>query len=38
MTSRVELSEKQKKIVYAENGAIYVKASAGSDKIDFDER
>ena len=32
MTTRVELSEKQKEIVYAENGAIYVKASAGSGK------
>jgi DNA helicase-2/ATP-dependent DNA helicase PcrA len=32
MTSQVELSEKQKSIVYAENGAIYVKASAGSGK------
>jgi len=28
----VELSEKQKQIVYAENGSIYVKASAGSGK------
>jgi DNA helicase-2/ATP-dependent DNA helicase PcrA len=32
MTTTVELSEKQKKIVYAENGPIYVKASAGSGK------
>lgn len=32
MTTRVELSKKQEKIVYAENGAIYVKASAGSGK------
>jgi len=32
MTTIIELSEKQKKIVYAENGAIYVKASAGSGK------
>jgi len=32
MTTRIELSEKQKKIVFAENGPIYVKASAGSGK------
>ncbi len=32
MTTKVELSEKQQKIVYAENGPIYVKASAGSGK------
>ena len=32
MTTRIELSEKQKEIVFAENGAIYVKASAGSGK------
>ena len=32
MTTRVELSEKQRKIVFAENGAIYVRASAGSGK------
>ncbi len=32
MTTKVELSEKQSKIVFAENGAIYVKASAGSGK------
>ena len=32
MTTIIELSEKQKKIVYAENGPIYVKASAGSGK------
>ncbi|HDH05048.1 MAG TPA: ATP-dependent helicase, partial [Nitrospirae bacterium] len=32
MTTTIELSEKQKKIVYAENGPIYVKASAGSGK------
>jgi len=32
MTIRIELSEKQKKIVFAENGPIYVKASAGSGK------
>ncbi|NQU63731.1 MAG: ATP-dependent helicase, partial [SAR324 cluster bacterium] len=32
MTARIELSEKQEKIVYAENNAIYVKASAGSGK------
>lgn len=32
MNSRIELSEKQKSIVYAENRAIYVKASAGSGK------
>jgi len=32
MTPQVELSEKQKSIVYTENGAIYVKASAGSGK------
>jgi len=32
MTTTMELSEKQKKIVYAENGPIYVKASAGSGK------
>ncbi|HDL01151.1 MAG TPA: ATP-dependent helicase, partial [candidate division Zixibacteria bacterium] len=31
-TTTIELSEKQKKIVYAENGPIYVKASAGSGK------
>jgi len=32
MTIRVELSEKQKKIVFAEDRAVYVKASAGSGK------
>ncbi len=32
MTTTIELSEKQEKIVYAENGPIYVKASAGSGK------
>ena len=32
MTTRIELSEKQKEIVFAENGPIYVKASAGSGK------
>ena len=32
MTTTIELSEKQKKIVYSENGPIYVKASAGSGK------
>lgn len=32
MTSKIELSEKQKKIVFAEDGPIYVKASAGSGK------
>lgn len=32
MTTQVELSEKQKKIVYAPSGAIYVKASVGSGK------
>ena len=32
MRAEIELSNKQKKIVYAENGAIYVKASAGSGK------
>ena len=32
MTTRIELSEKQKGIVFAENGPIYVKASAGSGK------
>lgn len=32
MIPKVELSEKQKSIVYAENGAIYVTASAGSGK------
>ena len=32
MTTIIELSKKQKKIVYAENGPIYVKASAGSGK------
>ena len=32
MKTRIELSEKQKKIVLAENGPIYVKASAGSGK------
>ena len=32
MTTRIELSKKQGKIVFAENGAIYVKASAGSGK------
>ncbi|ABE51715.1 ATP-dependent helicase [Methanococcoides burtonii] len=32
MTPRVELSKKQEEIVFAENGAIYVKASAGSGK------
>ena len=29
---KIELSEKQKEIVFAENGPIYVKASAGSGK------
>ena len=32
MTTTIELSEKQKIIVYAKNGPIYVKASAGSGK------
>ncbi len=32
MTTTIELSEKQKHIVYAEIGPIYVKASAGSGK------
>lgn len=32
MTTQVELSEKQKKIVYAPNGPIYVKATVGSGK------
>jgi len=32
MTIKIELSKKQKIIVYAENGPIYVKASAGSGK------
>ncbi len=32
MTTIIELSEKQKKIVYAKTGSIYVKASAGSGK------
>ena len=32
MTIRIELSKKQKEIVFAENGPIYVKASAGSGK------
>ncbi|RZB31827.1 MAG: DNA helicase II / ATP-dependent DNA helicase PcrA [Desulfobacteraceae bacterium Eth-SRB1] len=32
MTTTIELSEKQKEIVFAENGPIYVKASAGSGK------
>jgi ATP-dependent DNA helicase UvrD/PcrA len=32
MTTTIELSEKQEKIVYAEDGPIYVKASAGSGK------
>jgi len=32
MTNRIELSAKQKKVVFAENGAIYVRASAGSGK------
>lgn len=32
MTEQVELSEKQRKIVFAGNDAIYVKASAGSGK------
>lgn len=32
MTIKVELSEKQKEIVFAEDGAIFVKASAGSGK------
>ncbi|MBW6492893.1 MAG: ATP-dependent helicase [Lentimicrobium sp.] len=32
MKSEMELSDKQKKIVFAENGPIYVKASAGSGK------
>jgi len=32
MTTAVELSDDQKKIVYAENGPIYVKTVAGSGK------
>lgn len=32
MTVQIELSEKQEEIVFAENGPIYVKASAGSGK------
>jgi len=32
MTPHIDLSPKQEKIVFAENGAIYVKASAGSGK------
>lgn len=32
MTSMIQLSMKQSEIVFAENGAIYVKASAGSGK------
>jgi len=32
MTNRIDLSEKQEEIVFAENGPIYVKASAGSGK------
>jgi DNA helicase-2/ATP-dependent DNA helicase PcrA len=32
MTTQIQLSEKQKEIVFAENRAIYVKASAGSGK------
>ena len=32
MLSKIDLSDKQKKIVFAENGPIYVKASAGSGK------
>ena len=32
MRARIELSEKQRKIVFAENRAICVKASAGSGK------
>jgi DNA helicase II / ATP-dependent DNA helicase PcrA len=32
MTNTIELSERQKEIVYAENGPIYIKASAGSGK------
>ena len=32
MTTKIELSEKQKEIVFAENDPIYVKASAGSGK------
>lgn len=32
MTARIELSEKQKEIVFADNIPIYVKASAGSGK------
>lgn len=32
MKTKIELSDKQKKIVFAENGPIYVKASAGSGK------
>ena len=32
MTIEINLSEKQKKIVHAEDGPIYVKASAGSGK------
>lgn len=32
MTTTIDLSEKQKQIVYAEDGPIYVKASAGSGK------
>ena len=32
MTSQIDLSEKQRSIVYADQGPIYVKASAGSGK------
>lgn len=32
MTTQIKLSKKQEEIVFAENGAIYVKASAGSGK------
>lgn len=32
MKSHIDLSTKQEKIVFAENGAVYVKASAGSGK------
>jgi DNA helicase-2/ATP-dependent DNA helicase PcrA len=32
MATKIELSEKQKEVVFAKNGPIYVKASAGSGK------
>ena len=40
MTSHIDLSPKQEKIVvFAENGAIYVKASGGSGKnTDFNSK